>query len=182
MEPKQQMPELERLFKNQLYTYLVAEQRVDEHLPEAPDIEDKWAAIGEAFMPDAIREFNAYPTVVFGWMMYVGMAIAKYWDEDWELYNQVENLYTYLRNRIDFDHMDDYIREKVLFLNQEDSAQLQRIVGNCAEQTDRQIRHMNIEPGTADAFRAVVAALHQMYLFGAAMQLKAMGYHMTKLG
>lgn len=42
------------------------------------------------------------------------MAIAKYWDEDWELYSKAEDLYKYLRDHIDFDHMDDYICEKVL--------------------------------------------------------------------
>ena len=68
-------------------------------------------------MPDAIREFPNYPTVALGWIMYVGMAVAKYWDEDWELYSKVENLYAYLRDQTDFDHTDDYIREKVLLLN-----------------------------------------------------------------
>ena len=32
-----------------------------------------------------------------------------------------------------------------------------------------------------EAFNAYVACLHQLYLFGAAMQLKRMGYHMTKM-
>ena len=34
---------------------------------------------------------------------------------------------------------------------------------------------------TKEAFNAYVACLHQLYLFGAAMQLKRMGYHMTKM-
>ena len=38
-----------------------------------------------------------------------------------------------------------------------------------------------LEPGTKEAFNAYVACLHQLYLFGAAMQLKRMGYHMTKM-
>ena len=33
----------------------------------------------------------------------------------------------------------------------------------------------------AKAFNGYVACLHQLYLFGAAMQLKRMGYHMTKM-
>ena len=32
-----------------------------------------------------------------------------------------------------------------------------------------------------EAFNGYVACLHQLYLFGAAMQLKRMGYHMTKM-
>ena len=31
------------------------------------------------------------------------------------------------------------------------------------------------------AFNAYVSCLHQLYLFGAAMQLNRMGYHMTKM-
>ena len=32
-----------------------------------------------------------------------------------------------------------------------------------------------------EAFEAYVSCLHQLYLFGAAMQLNRMGYHMTKM-
>ena len=32
-----------------------------------------------------------------------------------------------------------------------------------------------------EAFNGYVACLHQLYLFGAAIQLKRMGYHMTKM-
>ncbi len=103
MHPSDKSQTPEAIFKHDLYTYLRGLDKVDEHLPDAPDIEGKWYDIANAYMPDAVREFNQYPTVVFGWMMYVGMAVAKYWDEDWELYNKVENLYTYLRDRIDFD-------------------------------------------------------------------------------
>ena len=38
-----------------------------------------------------------------------------------------------------------------------------------------------IEPGTKEAFEAYVACLHQLYLFGAAVQLKRMGYHMERI-
>lgn len=182
MHPSDNLQTPEAIFKHDLYTYLHGLDKVDEHLPDAPDIEGKWYDIANAYMPDAVRKFNQYPTVVFGWMMYVGMAAAKYWDEDWELYNKVENLYTYLRDRIDFDHMDDYIREKVLLLNPEQAQQLQDTVGECAARTNNRLHHLSITPGSEDAYRAVIAALHQLYLMGAAMQLKSMGYHMTKIG
>ena len=107
----------EEKFRDDLVTYLQGKDLVDSMLPDAPDIEEKWTGIAEAYLPDGTREFAAYPTVSLGWMMYVGMAVAKYWDEDWSIYNKVENLYTYLRDRIDYDHMDDYICEKVLLLS-----------------------------------------------------------------
>ena len=46
---------------------------------------------------------------------------------------------------------------------------------------DNALMHQRIEPGTKEAFDAYVSCLHQLYLFGAAMQLKRMGYHMTQM-
>lgn len=172
---------LEPLFKQDLHQYLLAKQRVDEKLPEAPDIEGLWAKIGESYMPDAMREFGKYPTVSLGWIMYVGMAIAKYWDEDWEVYGKVDDLYKYLRDRIDFDHMDDYICQKVLLLDEKEHHALTAIVAECASRTYHLLIRQNLEPGTEAAFRGFIAALHQMYLMGAAIELKALGYHMTKM-
>ena len=41
--------------------------------------------------------------------------------------------------------------------------------------------HQHLEPGTKEAFNGYVACLHQLYLMGASMQLKRMGYTMTKI-
>ena len=49
------------------------------------------------------------------------------------------------------------------------------------EQELRKDLHQRLEPGTKEAFNAYVACLHQLYLFGGAMQLKPMGYHMTTM-
>ncbi len=174
--------DFEVLFRDNLAAYLQGLNEVDAHLPEAPDIENLWARVGESYLPDAMREFNEYPTVAFGWIMYVGMAIAKYWDEDWELYSKVDDLYHYLRDKIDFDHLDDYVREKVLLLSADEADRLQHVVSESSARVYTQLRHLPVEPGTESAFRAFVAALHEMYLMGAAMQLWRMGYHMTKLG
>ena len=180
MENNNKKP-IELVFKEDLHQYLLSVGRIDERLPEAPDIEALWAKIGESYLPDAMREFGKYPTVALGWIMFVGMAIAKYWDEDWELYGKVENLYIYLRDRIDFDHMDDYICEKVLLLDENAHKGLSNIVAECAARTYNTLIHQGLEPGTEAAFRGFIAALHQMYLMGAAIQLNAMGYHMTRL-
>ena len=65
---------IEEIFKQDLSMYLAGRQRIDEQLPDAPDIEEQWAKIGEAYLPDAMREFTKYPTVALGWIMFVGMA------------------------------------------------------------------------------------------------------------
>ena len=172
---------VEEIIKYDLHQYLTSIDKVDQHLPEAPDLEQLWAKIGESYLPDAMREFNKYPTVALGWIMYVGMALAKYWDEEWELYSKVEDLYKYLRDRIDFDHMDDYICETVLLLNEEEHKALNNIVAVCASRTYNLLIHQGLQPGTEEAFRGFIAAIHQMYLMGIAIELKTLGYHMTKL-
>lgn len=172
---------IEQQVHEDLHRYLMSIDRVDEHFPDAPDIELHWPKIGDSYLPDAVREFNSYPTVALGWVMFIGMAVAKYWDDDWNLYSRVPDLYKYLRDRIDFDHMDDYICVNVLSLGTEQHKALSAVVGECASRTYNFLCHQNLEPGTQQAFRAFVDALHQMYLMGAAMQLKAMGFHMTRL-
>ena len=68
---------VEEIIKNDLYQYLTSKDLVDQHLPEAPDLEQLWAKVGESYLPDALREFNKYPTVSLGWIMFVGMALVN---------------------------------------------------------------------------------------------------------
>lgn len=164
-----------------LHHYLLAIKEVDERLPECPDVEDKWEEMAKSYLPDGIREFNDFPSASLGWMMYIGMAVAKFWDTEWESYTKIDDLYVYMRDKRGYDSMDEYIREEVLLLSGNDYALLEKLVGECASRVYNALRHQNIEPGTKEAFNAYVSCLHQLYLFGAAMQLKRMGYHMNKL-
>lgn len=176
---------MEQTFENRLhqdlYQYLLALEEVDTRLPECPDVEGKWEEIARAYIPDGIREFADYPTVSLGWMMYVGMAVAKLWDTEWEIYSKIENLYAYIRDKRGYDSMDEYIREEVLLLRGDDYTALEKLVGECASRIHNVLRHQNIEPGTREAFDAYVACLRQLYQMGMAVQLKRMGYRMTKM-
>ena len=173
---------VEQKFHDDLYGYLRTLDLVDERMPEAPDLDDLWFKIGQSYMADGIREYNTgYPSVALGWMMFIGMAVAKYWDVEWEVYGKVPDLYVYLRDRIDFDHMDDYILDKVLCLDADSRKKMNDAVAESASRTYNMMSHMCLEPGTAAAMRAFNAALHQMYVMGVAVELKALGYHMTKL-
>ena len=77
--------------------------------------------------------------------------------------------------------MDEYIREDVLLLQGNDYTALEKMVGECASRVYNALMRQRLEPGTKEAFYAYVACLHQLYLMGAAMQLKRMGYHMTNM-
>lgn len=78
--------------------------------------------------------------------------------------------------------MDDYILDKVLLLDANAKKKMQELVGECASRTLSKLLHLGVAPGSQNAFFAYIAALHELYLMGAAMQLKTMGYHMTKVG
>jgi len=200
------MENFEEQLRNDLHQFLQTLQEVDERLPECPDVEEKWEAIAKAYIPDGIREFTDYPSVSLGWMMYIGMAVAKMWDVEgmeqreqsdasinsaesrqsstegqWEIYSKIEDLYAYMRDKRGYDAMDEYIREEVLLLEGEAYGALEKLVGECASRIYNALRRQNIEPGTKDAFNGYVACLHQLYLMGAAIQLKRMGYRMTKM-
>ena len=164
-----------------LHQYLMWKKEVDEHLPECPDVEEKWEAIATAYIPDGIREFQNYPSASLGWMMYIGMAVAKMWDTEWTIYSNLESIYTYMRDKRGYDAMDEYIREEVLRLKGADYDGLEKLVGECASRVNNALMHQGFEPGTKEAFEGYVACLHQLYLFGAAMQLKRMGYHMERV-
>lgn len=175
------MEKIEETLRKDLHQFLLSMKEVDEHLPECPDVEDKWEDIAKAYIPDGIREFQSFPLASLGWMMYIGMAVAKMWDTEWEIYSKIEDLYTYMRDKRGYDSMDEYIREEVLLLRGVDYTVLERVTGECASRVYNTLMHQHIEPGTREAFNGYVASLHQLYLMGVAAQLKRMGYHMVKM-
>ena len=200
------MNEFEDKLHKDLHQFLLSMNEIDVRMPECPDVEEKWESIAKAYIPDGIREFQEFPSASLGWMMYIGMAVAKLWDTEWEvmeqreqsdacidsaesrqnstggqIYSNLDNLYVYLRDKRGYDSMDEYIREEVLQLTGVDYTALEKQVGECASRVYNALMHQRIEPGTKEAFNAYVSCLHQLYLMGVAMQLKRMGYHMTKM-
>lgn len=175
------MNNFEELLHNDLKQYLLSVNEIDQRLPECPDIEGKWEEIANAYIPDGVREFQDYPLASLGWMMYIGMAVARMWDSDWQYYATKEDLYAYLRDKRGYDAMDEYIRRDVLKLKNKDFASTEELVSECASRVHNALMHQNIEPGTKEAFSGYITCLHQLYLFGAAIQLKRMGYHMTRI-
>ena len=175
------MDKFEEQIHGDLQQYLLSVNEIEERLPECPDVEGKWETIANAYVPDGVREFQNYPLASLGWMMYIGMALAKMWDDDWSYYAAKDDLYAYLRDKRGYDAMDEYIRRDLLKLNSKDFNTTEQLVSECASRVHNTLMHRHIEPGTKEAFLAYVACLHQLYLFGAAIQLKRLGYHMTQI-
>ena len=173
--------DFEKKLETNLFSELQKNGLVDNRMPEMTDIESLWLNIAESYIKDGVREYQDYPIVSLGWMMYVGMAIAQLWDTQWEDLQKVSNIYQIMRDKRGFDNMDDMIREEILGLKGENYKKCEDIVKRTATSSNTMLRHEGFEPGTVMAFQAYVRCLHQMYKMGAAVQLLRMGYRTQKL-
>ncbi|NPD80580.1 hypothetical protein HPS57_01090 [Prevotella sp. PINT] len=178
MENKEYLDKFEEGIHKAVYLLLLRGNLIDERMPDMPDIDSQWESIATEYLPDGIREFQNYPLVSLGWMMYVGMAVAHLWDKDWVKALGAGNLYTYMRSLRGYDLMDEAIREKVLNLKGEKYNAVEKIVGNCSQTALDILRKENIEPGTPMAFHAYLRTLKEMYRLGAATELFRLGYRM----
>lgn len=179
MEEKQNT--FENMIAGDLHTYLHAKGFVGTVLQSSPDIEDKWESIARSYIHDGAREFGSFPTAVLAWMMYIGMAVAQYWETEWEVYGKVDDLYVHIRDKRDYDHLDETVCEEILRLDGEEQKQLMALVAECAQRTYDNLLRQRLEPGTAEAFRGFIACLHQLYLHGVAVQLQRQGYRMEAI-
>lgn len=114
MQQEEYLNQFELNLTRTLIKVLTQQNRLSGTLLPSPDLDDKWEAIAEPYIADAVKEIATYPTVALGWMMYVGMAVAHLWDIDWSVYGNIDHLYEYLRDKRGFDRLDEYIRETTL--------------------------------------------------------------------
>lgn len=157
-------------------------QLLEGKLLETPDITDKWHGIDAEYVADAVKEFAQYPTVALGWAMYVGMAVARYWDEDWTVYSQVTNLYVHIRNKRGFDYLDEVVRGEILGLKGSDFTQCEDQVRSLSQFVLDQMRHEQFEPGSAMAFHVYARSIKVLYRLGAAVELRRSGYNLVAVG
>lgn len=171
----------EEKVRKDLIEFLQKKEALDQHVPECIDVEEKWGEIARSYMPDGAREFKDYPVVSLGWMMFIGMAMAYYWDTDWEAYSKKTDIYEQLRDKRGYDNMDETVVEDILGYAGEAAEKITELVAECASRVYSLLNHEHVEPGTEAALGCYIGALHQLYLAGMAMELNALGYHMTQL-
>lgn len=181
MDNKEIVARFEEKVKADLRNFLLSKGAIDEHFPECPDVEGKWGEIAREYMPDGAREFQSYPAVSLGWMMFVGMAMVFYWDTDWEANSARKDYYSKLRDMKGYDNMDEAVVEALLGYKDEAAEKVTELVAECAQRVLSQINREQVEPGTEAALGCFIAALHQLYLAGMGMELSALGYHMTPM-
>lgn len=181
MDNKELVAAFEEKVHRDLTEFLQKKEALDEHVPECPDVEEKWGVVARAYLPDGAREFKDYPVVSLGWMMFVGMAMAFYWDTDWEKNADRTDFYEKLRDMNGYDNMDEAVVQDLLGYRDEAAEKITELVAECASRVFSLLNHEHVEPGTEAALGCYIAALHQLYLAGMAMELNALGYHMTPL-
>lgn len=180
-QDKEFVTQFENKVREDLTSFLQRKGAMDEKAPDCPDVEQKWTEIGRAYLPDGIREFEKYPYTSLGWMMFIGMAMAYYWDIDWQKYSAEKNPYEQLRDKRGYDELDTTVVEDLLGYTGEAAEKVIATVGECASRVYSLLTHNHIEPGTDIAFGCYIAALHQLYIAGMRMELNALGYHMSPL-
>ena len=147
-----------------------------------PDIDGCWMAFAPEYTADAVPEIAQYPLVALGWAMFLGMAVAKLWDTDWEQYGAApQQIYLQLRERRGFDCMDEYILEEVLRLDADTAQRLTTHVQDCARCTETAIRKEQVEPSTPLAFNIFMTSVNTLYRLGAAVELHALGYRLERM-
>lgn len=173
---------LDKKVRDALREYLSSQGAIGDLLPACPDVEERFSDIFDAYVPDGAREFAQYPVASLAWMMYIGMAVARMWDEDWDMYSRFKDIYRdILRRGRGYDEMDEYIAQDMLRLTPEQEQSLFAIVNRCASRVYTLLMREGFEPGTPEAFHAYARCCAQLYYFGMAMELHSLGYKMTPL-
>ena len=146
------------------------------NLLRSDDIDAKWTELAPDYMADAMKVITDYPMVSVAWAGYMGMAIAKWWDQDWATFSQYP--YARLLGKHGFDDMDEHIVNDILGikLESDEANQLEEIMRQCATTIIGFIRHENIEPQSIRAFYIYARSVKVMFEIGAAIELHRLGY------
>jgi len=140
------------------------------------DIDSKWKEFAPEFMVDAVKNVNSYPEFTIACAAYAGMAVAKWWDEDWGKHHSEE--FAALLGDRGFDNMDDHIVTDILgyALDSAEAGALVKMMECLTQAAWNFVRRSAVEAGTADAFHALARTSRVMFRIGAGMELKKLGY------
>ena len=182
MDEQEYLYQYERRLQDSLVSLCTAYDLMGGVLLENDDIESKFVeAMAQPYLADALREYRAYPEAAVAWAGYLGMAVAKLWDADWQAYQQLT--YADLRGPRGFDDMDERIVQQVLGyeLDSEPARRLADMLSNCAVEALTMIRHEHIEPQSPRAYYVFARTVQVLYRIGASIELFLLGYKLERL-
>lgn len=169
-------------FEQRLDSLLAGIYGSDGQLMIVDEIEEVWQQGAPEYMVSAVAEINHYPAFTLAVPAYVGMAMALWWDKNWEAYK--ERTYDDLFKRGGgFDTIDEYILEHVLAIkpDSKEREELEGQVRAMAHTVMSAIQHEDIEHQTTRAFYILARAAKVMFRAGATLWLKRLGYHYEKV-
>lgn len=177
---KEYLDSFEKKIMNDVLRHLSFSGILNGRLLESEDIIGVWESVAPSYIADSIKEIAKYPNVALGWAMYLGMAVAKYWDDDWERYGSEENIYYHIRDIRGFDYMDEVIRADILGLSSEEYDDCEAMVRKVTDMVLSSIRHEQIEPQSPMAFHVFARSISVLYKIGASVALKSLGYRFER--
>lgn len=141
------------------------------------DFDRKWKEFAPEYMADSVKEIALYPDAAVAWAGYAGMAVARWWHDDWKRYSTYP--YGKLHGKRGFDDMDEHILYDILGLKKGSgkARQLEEAMKRCATRAIGMIRHENIEPQSQRAFYVYAQTEKVMFRIGASLILHQLGYH-----
>lgn len=150
-------------------------------LLRSDDIDAKWDEFGRECMIDAVHNFNDYPEVALAWPGYLGMAVARHWDENWHRHHA--NPYQYYYGTRGYDDMDEHIVRDVLgyALDSERAGAISDILAKCATLTLTLIRREGFESQSIEAYYILIRCVKVMFQIGESMELHLLGYKFTQI-
>lgn len=145
------------------------------------DIDAKWKEFAPEYMAEAVKQVNSYPEFTFGCAGYMGLAMARWWDEDWGRHHNCG--FAQMLGSRGFDDMDDHIVTDILgySLDSKEAGMYSKILLACSQAIMTKIRHESIEGQTMKAFHILARALKVMFRIGAAIELHRLGYKFQKV-
>lgn len=167
--------------QEELLRLCTACKMLDGTLLASDDIDDQWNKLAPEYMADAVPQIAEYPTVSVAWAAYLGLAVARGWDADWESCSKAA--YSFYYGSQGFDDMDEHIVRDILglLLDGYEARDLETIIRKCGEASVARIRHEQIEPQSPMAFHVFARTCKVMFRIGAAIELKRLGYKFEKL-
>lgn len=95
------MEPFEQLLHEELLHYLKSLGIIHSDIDVCAEMDDLWEKIARPYVPDAIRQWDTHqsPATTMGSMMYIGMAVAKLWQQGEQERCKMDNLYQRLYNR-----------------------------------------------------------------------------------
>ena len=164
----------------ELLKLCTSHKMLDGTLLASEDIEERWKEYAPSYMADSVSQINTFPAAAIAWAGYVGMAVAQWWDSDWERY--ATESYETLHGERGFDDMDEHIVRDILgiALDTPEAEKIEEMMRSCAHTAMTFIRREDTEAQTTKAFYLFARTTRVLFRIGAALELKRLGYKFEK--